>query len=223
MTINEQRMISRTAELISFIQLHGKPKQHSENEYERSLSKLLERLISAKASKDNRNSSGNVFYPIMQALADATGMPTLFDRVDRKKQQIDNLLLVLEFMKAENREPSRARDTEYKLYCILSNFRLVRSGKLAGIWYEEFDKLLTEYGYFIEHSNERISQDVRDIISFYRKNKKTPSQLSEDPIERKLYNKLIKYRQSRAGKGAQKWNHEIDEYLKNKKIRNIFK
>ena len=67
-----------------------------------------------------------------------------------------------------------------------------------------------------------VDCDVDDLLKFYKKNRKVPSQLSIDPEERKLYRKLIRFKQVKKNKTCMIWNPEIDVKIKNMKIKNIF-
>ena len=68
----------------------------------------------------------------------------------------------------------------------------------------------------------RLKLIVEKLIRFYKKNKRIPTQKSEEPDERILYRNLIRCRQIKQGKTAFIWDSTIDEIFKHKKIKNFF-
>lgn len=200
------------------------PSLYSKRKKERSLATSLYNL---KHAQRYPGKNGNVFYPILEKVVEALNEPRLFSYVDRKQNAINNLNFVLEWVKNnDNRFPKNTQkdSVEKKCNILMCNFLAVKLGKLSGIWYSELDDMIKDSPFpnYFTIEQKVISDDVEDLIKFYRKNKRTPTQLSKDPDERKLYNKMLRYKQSKAGKNAFVWNENVDKIIKKTKIRNIF-
>lgn len=200
------------------------PSLYSKRKKERQLASSLYNL---KHAQRYPGKNGNVFYPILEKVVEELNEPKLFSYVDRKQKAIDNLNFVLEWIKNnDNRFPKgKQKDpVEKKCNVIMRNFLATKLGKLSGVWYSELDDMIKQSPFpnYFTIEQKVISDDIEDLIKFYRKNKRTPTQLSKDPVERSLYQKMLRYKQSKAGKNVLIWNENIDKIIKRTKIRNIF-
>lgn len=201
------------------------PSQYSKNKSERYLGQVLSGL---KTSKHNPpKPKRRRFYPELEEIIEKYNDKKLFDKIDKRKVAINGLISVLEFIKENNRKPMvRKNSAEYNLYKRYQNLNFIKSRKLPGIWYPEFNDIIKSYGlenYFkCDLDNIMVDSNVNDLLKFYKKFKRNPSQLSDDANERSLYRKLISLRQVKKNKTCQIWNPEIDNQIKKLKIKNIF-
>ena len=198
------------------------PSVYSNNFRER---QLAHSLYGLKHAKRYPGKNGIVFYDNLETVSESLNDANLFEYVERKKIAIRNLQTVLDWISENSRFPKYNKE-EQKLYKILENFKYIKSGKLQGIWYSELDDMMKNFGYpeyfKTDVENKMVDCDVDDLLKFYKKNRKVPSQLSIDPEERKLYRKLIRFKQVKKNKTCMIWNPEIDVKIKNMKIKNIF-
>lgn len=199
------------------------PSIYSKNKFERSLGL---KLMSLKHAKRYPGKNGCIFYDNLENLAAEQNDPSLFEYVNKKNVAIKNLQSVLNFISENSRFPNTIEDNEKKLNKILCNFKQIKNRSIPGIWYLELDEMMSNAGYpdFFKSpkENEMVKCDVDDLLLFYKKNKKKPSQLSDDIVERRLYRKLILLKQIKNKKSVMVWNPEIDEKIKKMKIKNIF-
>jgi len=194
------------------------PSSYSNNKTERSLGNSLARLKRAK------NRKIGVFYPSLQVIAEDNNDPKLFDYVNYKEKSLKTLSECLEKIKQIGKIPSFGQDAKTNKFIL--NLVSIKSGKLQGIWYPEYDELAIKYDlpelFKTNIQGTMISADITDLMKFYRKHNRTPSQLSDNKAERDLYRKLIRLRQIKQGKTCQLWNPELDNILKKAKIKNFF-
>jgi hypothetical protein len=199
------------------------PSPYAKRKYERTLGQALRDYKTGK-NKGNNHSSRN-YYPVLLEVALEKNEPNLFEYVDKKQKAINNLTNAFEWVLKNGRFPNHKKE-EQTLRKVFENFKAIKSGKLAGIWYRELDEIASKYGYPEIFKNDLentvVNVDVKDLIRFYKKFSKKPTQLSENPEERKLYTKLIRLKQIKAGKTCQLWNPVLDEQIKKAKIKNIF-
>lgn len=199
------------------------PSQYSKNENERYLGRVLSGL---KTSKHNPKPGRRKFYSELEEVIEKHDDKKLFDKIDKRKVAIEGLITVLEFIKEHNRKPKDRKSNEYKIYKRYQNLNFIKNRKLPGIWYPGFNEIIKSYGfeeYFkSDLENVMIDSNVKDLLNFYKKFKRNPRQLSNDPNERNLYRKLVSLRQVKKNKTCQIWNPEIDEQIKKLKIKNIF-
>lgn len=205
------------------------PSKYSKNKKERVLGVTLSTL---KTAKHNPETARRKFYPSLDKVAEAYGEPKLFDKIDKKAKAISSLYNVLNWIKENERLPKRyytdelSKKKEYEIAIVYQNLLLVKSGKLFGVWYKEFDNIIEEYGFSeffkVGLENVMVSSDIKDLIQFYKKHNRNPTQLSKSDVEKKLYRKLIRLKQVKQGKTCQLWNPDIDEQIKKLKIKNIF-
>lgn len=196
------------------------PSCYSVDYIERSFGNKLSKLKTAK----NKGTGDCKFYPSLQMLAEENNEPNLFEYVNRKQKAISKLIAIFELMKITGKFPSEKDDPDN--YKFLRNLKPIKEGKLQGIWYPELDTIATDYGhpslFGSNLDNTIIEVDITDLMKFYKKNNRNPSQLSESKNERDLYRKLIRLKQIRQGKTVQKWNPELDLILKRAKMKNLF-
>jgi hypothetical protein len=198
------------------------PSLYAKRKRERALATSLYNL---KHAQRYPGKNGNVFYPILEKVAEALNEPKLFSYVDRKQKAIDNLNMVLDWIKENGRFPKGTQkdSLEFKCRKLMENFYATKIGRIPGVWYPILDEMIKNSpypDYFKVEDSKIIPNDVDDLIKFYRKNKRLPTQLIQ--IEKPLYNKLLRYKQSKAGKNIFAWNPDIDKHIKQLKIRNIF-
>jgi len=226
----KQIAIQKVVKIIKFRRVNGSskrvaPSQYSKDPVERSLGNSLNALKSAK----RRPATGkNIFYDNLEKIASDYSDPELFDYVNKKKKATDKLQEIADWIVSNGRLPkcSLKNELEWSYNKRLQNLRNVREGKLQGVWYPELDSIMESIGYSnffgLEADGMMIECDVNDLLYFYKKFGRNPSQLSDSSDERRLYRKLIRHRQIKQGKTTLKWNPEIDLLLKQKKMRNIF-
>lgn len=220
----ENNAIKKVNKIIKFRTKHTNnkriiPSEYSNNPVERSLGNKLTRLKTAK----NRG-TGDKFYPILQTIAENNNDPNLFEYVNNKQKAITKLINCLEKVKLLGKFPTANED--FDTWKFIRNLQYVKKGLLQGIWYPELDALAIEYGhpnlFKTNIEGTRVEVDIIDLMKFYKKHNKTPSQLSNDAGERALYRKLIRLKQIKQGKTVQIWNPELDNILRNAKMRNFF-
>lgn len=221
---------NKVINIINFrrINANGKrirPSLYSNNPIERSMGNTLYRL---KYTKRYPEKGSSVFYDNLDKLANDYSDSNLFSYVNKKELAITQLQEVADWIVANGRLPKRTNnnDIEFSHSKRLDNIRCIVKGTLQGIWYPELDEIMKSIGYpdYFKSNIDgvMIDSNVEDLLSFYKKNKRHPSQLSDLPEERKLYRKLIRLRQVKQGKTKMIWNPEIDHKIKAKKIKNIF-
>lgn len=228
---HEEIAIAKVKRIIAFRKRNTHPRRtlpsvYSTSYIERSLAYSLKGL---KRGLRCQCPGTSKFYPSLQEVAEKAGDAKLFDRIDRKQKAIDKLKKVIDWTELNGRLPGRTVKDPYEnsLYIIIQNLGYIKDGSLQGVWYKELDEMMIAAGhprlFWRAFDGQPVSSDVSDVLNFYKKFKRLPSQLSEDADERRLYRKLIRYRQVLQGKTSMTWNPEIDEMIKARKIKNIFR
>ena len=226
----ELRAVKRVTAIVDFAKNNPNPRRivpsrYSKNYVERSLAGSLAGI---KKNKACGCPSGHKHYPVLDTVVSEMGMPKILDKIDKKKKAIEGLQETINWMLENGRVPVRKKDnTVESMHATrIMNFGYTKDGKVAGVWYPEFDQMMEDVGYsrifWRPFDGQVIDGNVDDILAFYKKNSRVPSQQSADADERKLYTKLIRYRQVKQGKTSMKWNPEIDATIKRRKIKNIF-
>ena len=177
------------------------PSTYAKQKYERTLGQALNQYKTGK-NKGNNGSRRN-YYPVLLEIASQNNEPELFEYVNRKQKAIDNLTNAFERVLKNGRFPKENKE-ERSLRKVFDNLKNIKSGKLAGIWYSELDEIASKCGYPDLFKNDLentvVNVDIKDLIRFYKKFSRKPTQLSENPEERKLYTKLIRLKQIKDGK-----------------------
>lgn len=201
------------------------PSAYSADPDEKSLGLFVSGL---KQSKWHNRPNDRVFYPSLEAIAIERDAHTFFDRVRTKENAISKLQETINWIVVNGKLPGYTiKDEIERTHRVrLNNLISIKAGKLQGVWYPEYDQMMADIGYVgffgTEIHGQIASSEVDDLFRFYKKNGRVPSQLSEDAEERKLYRKLVRYRQIKQGKTPMQWNPEIDAMIKAKKIKNFF-
>lgn len=201
------------------------PSAYSSDPEEKALGSFIGGL---KQSKWHNSSNGRVFYPSLEEIAIDRNVPNIFEPVRTKETAISKLKETVDWIISNGRLPGYTiKDlVERKHRIRLNNLTSIKIGKLQGIWYPEYDNMMAEIGFpdFFGTAiqGQIASSEVSDLFRFYKRHGRVPSQLSEDSVERQLYRKLVRYRQIKQGKTPMKWNPEIDDQIKIKKIKNFF-
>lgn len=202
------------------------PSVYSNDPHERSLGLFLSSIKCAKWNPGGKNT--RVFYPSLVDVAIEQGAPTILEPIRTKGTAVSKLQETLDWIALNGRLPKQksTRCIEKDHAVRLRNLTAIKNGTLQGVWYSEYDEMLASAGYpdffKCEDSGKLIDADVDDLCRFYKRYSRVPSQLSPSCEERKLYRKLVRYRQVKNGKTVLLWNPEIDEKIKAKKIKNFF-
>ena len=201
------------------------PSTYSKDNKERRLGYILQRI---KQGKECGCSKGHKYYSSLGEIAESQGVPDIFEKVDRKSRGINKLQLAADWIVANGRMPrGTIKDPiENAHFVTIQNFGYVKDGKLQGIWYPEYDTIMNKanlaFVFKRDFDGKPVSADVDDLLNFYKRMNRLPTQLSDSYEERRLYAKLIRYKQVLHGKTSMVWNPEIDEKIKRRKIKNIF-
>lgn len=228
---NEERQLIKIKEIIGFYE------ENDRLPLNKMADDLIERKLAQKLGqlKTVYNHPGSIAANIYDNTLDylkANNLLWILDNRDLETKQLNDIVDIVNFINTNNREPSQKSTTQLEktLGYKLSRLRMVFTNKkTAGIVYDstiDYLKSIDCLHLLNTKSNENIQlESVKELVSFIRTNNRTPSQTSENKLERSLGCKLSSYRMIHNGKDCNRsvlFPSSLD-YLKSENLMSILK
>ena len=182
--MGEEGAKQRASEVIAFITKNGKePSQGGERDEERSLALWLRRMRSVKCG----SSAKGPFPEVIQSMADAAGMPQLFEfDLYGERDALGMLEGVLEHIAANGRPPISSQKPLGQWLAVLRGARI---GKGKRIWYPSLQARAEEAGYpdlfDVGHGLDKAVATMNVLLDYVNKNGGIPKH--DCPERRWLY------------------------------------
>jgi len=129
----------------------------------------------------------------------------LFEIVNLKEEGLIWVKKIIDFTLKNKRPPSQAFEgLEKQLAEKLSGLIQGKRGRGDSVFYPEYQALAEKYGLpdLFDDLKEKGVKVVKEIIDFTLKNKRPPSSISKDAVEKKLGSKLSCLKQAKQGRGG---------------------